>query len=444
MLALLAAGGGVGWHYRDAWMPKVKELLGSKKEAPKGPRVVPVVTAEAKLRDMDLYLNGLGTVTALKTVTIRSRVDGELINVPFVEGQMIHKGELLAEIDPRPFEVQRDQAAGQLARDEATLKAAKITLARLEGLLRVNSVPMQEVENQIALVEQTEGIIKSDRAMVANAELQITYCRITSPIDGRIGLRLVDVGNIVRANDPSGLAVINQLQPISIMFTISQDEIPRVQKRMKEVKELKVEAYDRDFSLKLATGKLLAADNQVDAATGTLRLKAVIEKDAEALFPNQFVNTRLLVDTIKDAVVVPAAAVQRGPGITFVYVVTNGESVELRNVVTGATEGTETLIESGLAPGEVVVTEGVDKLQGGAKVSVRKGDEKPKSKQGIASQERPAENPTEKVPSEKAPSESTPEEEAPSETEVNKEAPTEKAPSETAPSEKTPSGKVSR
>lgn len=371
VLLLVAVGAGAGWYFRAEWWPRVAAYFPEKAVAPKGPRVVPVVTAKATKRNLDLYLNGLGTVVALKTVTIRSRVEGELISVNFVEGEMVEKGKLLAEIDPRPFEVQRDQAAGQLARDEATLKAAKITLDRLNGLLKSNSVSMQEVENQQAVVQQTEGIIKSDQAMVANAELQITYCKIVSPLDGRIGLRLVDVGNIVRANDPSGLAVINQLQPIAITFTISQDEIPRVQKRIRDGGELRVDAYDRGFTTKLASGKLLAADNQVDSATGTLRLKAVIEKDASVLFPNQFVNTRLLVDTKVDSTVVPSAAVQRGPNSTFVYVVKSDDTVELRDVTIGPTEGAETSIEDGLAPGEVVVTEGLDKLQAGAKVAPR-------------------------------------------------------------------------
>lgn len=377
VLLVAAAATGGGWFYRDHWWPHVSPLFAASAPPAKPPaRVIPVVTAIVKKRDLDLYLNGLGTVTALKTVTIRSRVEGELTKVAFTEGQMVREGDLLAEIDTRPFEVQRDQAAGQLARDEATLKAAKLTLARYERLVPTKSVTAQEVDDQIALVQQTEGIIKTDKAMVANAELQLTYCRIVSPINGRIGLRLVDAGNIVRANDPNGLAVINQLQPIALIFTIPQDEIPRVQKRMNEGQELVVDAYDRDFRTKLAAGKLLATDNQVDPATGTLRLKAIIDHEDHALFPNQFVNTRLLVDTKRDAIVVPSAAVQRGPTSTFVYVVKSDETVELRNVTIGPAEGAETSIEYGLQPGEVVVTDGIDKLQPGAKVSTR--DSRPK------------------------------------------------------------------
>jgi multidrug efflux system membrane fusion protein len=304
---------------------------------------------------------------------------------------------LLAEIDSRQFVVQREQAAGQLARDEATLKAAKITLTRQQELYKKNAVPKQELENQEALVELTEGIIKSDRAMVANAELQITYCRIVSPFRGRVGLRLVDVGNIVRTNDPNGLAVINQLEPIAVTFTISQDEIPRVQSRLRDKAELKVDVYDRDFTTRLAEGKLLAIDNQVDSTTGTLRLKAIFEKDAGSLFPNQFVNTRLLVDTKEGATVVPSAAVQRGPTSSFVYVVQSDNTVELRDVVPGPTEGSETSIEEGLQTGEVVVTEGLDKLQPKAKVAPRAAGEKGQAKPQPGSPgEKPAEEPAEK------------------------------------------------
>ncbi len=372
-LLLVVAASGTGWYYRASLMPYLEPLL-----HPKGTvatksaaRTIPVVTAVVKQRDMDVFLNGLGTVTALQTVTVRSRVEGELVKVAFTEGQMVQEGDLLAEIDPRPFEVQRDQAAGQLARDTATLKAAQVTLERFEKLVATNSVTPQEIDNQVALVQQTEGMIKTDKAAVANAELQLTYCKITAPFSGRIGLRLVDRGNIVRANDPTGIAVITQVQPIAVVFTIPQDDIYRVQKQMRIGTPLTVDAYDRDFRTRLATGKLLATDNQVDPATGTLRLKAIFEYSDNALFPNQFVNTRLLVDTKKGALIVPTAAVQRGPTSTFVYAVKADDTVEQRTVVVGPSEGTETAIESGLKVGELVVTDGIDKLQPGAKIAVR-------------------------------------------------------------------------
>ncbi len=394
-LVICAMGAG-GWYYREQLLPHIAPFLTAKAAAAKpAARVIPVVTATVRKRDMDLYLNGLGTVTALKTVTIRSRVEGELTKVAFTEGQMVREGDLLAEIDTRAFEVQRDQAAGQLARDQAILKAAKLTLARFERLVPTKSVTAQEVDDQIALVQQTEGIIKTDLAMVANAELQLTYCRIVSPINGRIGLRLVDAGNIVRANDPTGLAVITQLQPIALIFTIPQDEIPRVQKRMNEGHQLVVDAYDRDFRTKLATGKLLATDNQVDSTTGTLRLKSIIDHEDNSLFPNQFVNTRLLVDTKRDAIVVPSSAVQRGPTSTFVYIVKSDETVELRNVEIGPAEGAETSIDYGLRPGEIVVTDGIDKLQPGAKVSTRdsktKGKDSSDKSEKLASKSQPDE-----------------------------------------------------
>ncbi len=360
------------WQYRAAWMPYLEPLVGGSKAAPPKPaRVVPVSTAVVTRRDMPIYLNGLGTVTAFKTVTLRSRVEGELTKVAFTEGQIVHEGDLLAEIDPRPFEVQLAQAEGQLARDEATLKTAKTTLSRYEGLVSTKSIAAQQYDDQASIVQQTMASIQTDEALIANAKLQLTYSRIVAPITGRIGLRLVDQGNIVRANDPNGLAVITQLQPIALVFTIPQDDIARVQLRAGAGEPLEVQAYDRDFKLKLATGKLLAIDNQVDATTGTVRLKSEFPNEDGMLFPNQFVNARLLVDTKRDAIIVPTAAVQRGPAMMFVYVVKADETVELRNVVTGPAEGGETSIESGLEPGEIVVTDGLDKLQPKAKVAPR-------------------------------------------------------------------------
>lgn len=363
----------LGWETRSRWLPWIETLMVHRSESltPSGPRVVPVVAVEVKQRDLNVYLNGLGTVTAYKTVTLRSRVEGELINVTFDEGQMVKEGDLLAEIDPRPYQVQLDQAQGQLTRDEATLKGAKLTLERYKSLLPSNTVTPQQVDEQEALVKQAEGTIQSDLGIVNNSKLQLSYCRILAPISGRIGLRLVDKGNIVRANDANGLAIITQLQPIAVVFPIPQDEIPRVQKRMREVNHVEVFAFDRSLKQKIAAGKLEAIDNQVDPTTGTLKLKGVFDNEDNALFPNQFVNARLLVDQIKDAVIIPSAAIQRGPDFSFVYVIRDDETVELRKVDLGPTEGAETSIRSGLVPGELVATEGLDKLQPGAKVSTK-------------------------------------------------------------------------
>lgn len=360
------------WYLRDDWWPRVEAFVGLKSEVQKPPsRIIPVGTTEVREQNIKLYLNGLGTVTPFKTVTVRARVEGELIRIAFTEGQMVQEGELLAELDKRPFELQRDQAIGQLARDEAALASARLTLHRYEQLLKEKIIPLQQVQEQRAIVDQTIGIIQSDQAAIANAELQIAYCSITAPVSGRIGLRLVDLGNIVRANDPTGIAVINQVRPITIVFTVSQDEIPRIQQRIREQKSLEVLAYDRDFSNLLARGELLAADNQVDSATGTLRLKAIVEDDADQLFPNQFVNTRLLIDERVGAITVASAAIQQGPEGSFVYVVNSDQKVDFRPIQTGPSEGNQTIVESGLKVGEVVVIEGIDKLKPGAQITLR-------------------------------------------------------------------------
>jgi multidrug efflux system membrane fusion protein len=371
-LALLG-GGAYAWYYDKLVIPDVLKLTGggAVASAPPPKREVPVVTGMARRGDMELYLNGLGSVTAFYTVTLRSRVDGELMKVLFSEGQMVHEGQLLAEIDPRPFQAQLLQAEGQLAKDQAALKVANLNLDRYNKLLSTVAVTQQQVDEQKALVLQSEGAVQVDRGVIENVKLQLDYCRITSPMNGRIGLRLVDPGNMVHANDPNGMAVVTQLQPIAVVFTIPEDDISRVQKRLKTAKSLVVEAYDRDFHTKLATGSLLAIDNQVDTTTGTVRLKAIFQNDDNMLFPNQFVNARLLVDTEHEAVIIPSAAVQRGPDSTFVYVVKPDSNVEMRTITTGPAEGDETTIETGISAGEVVVTDGVDKLQNGTKVAVR-------------------------------------------------------------------------
>ncbi|MFO1020064.1 MAG: MdtA/MuxA family multidrug efflux RND transporter periplasmic adaptor subunit [Planctomycetales bacterium] len=369
LIALVASG----WFFRDKWLPYVKNLTGSR-AAPQGRSgrgPVPVVTATARTRDINVYLNGLGTVTAFQSVTMRSRVEGELIKVNFTEGEMVKEGDVLAEIDPRPYEVQLKQAQGQLMRDEATHTAGELTLKRYKQLLTTKTITAQEVDEQTAVVQQSAGTIETDRGLVDNAKLQLTYCKITAPISGRIGLRLVDRGNIVRANDVNGLAVITQLQPISLVFSIPQDEIVRLQSKLNAGKTLTCLAHDRDLKVKIATGTLGAIDNQVDPMTGTVKLKAVFDNKDNALFPNQFVNARLLLDTIKGAIVVPTAAIQRGPNGSFVYIVKDDSTVDVRMIEVGQAEGTDSEIKKGLAVGDVVVTEGLDKLQPKAKVALR-------------------------------------------------------------------------
>jgi multidrug efflux system membrane fusion protein len=294
------------------------------------------------------------------------------MKVAFTEGQMVHEGDLLAQIDSRQYRVQLSEAEAQLVRDKATLKLALLDYDRYESLVSTRAITKQQLDAQEALVNQTQATIQVDEGLIANVKLQLEYCEIKAPIDGRIGLRMVDLGNLVRANDVAGIAVITQLNPIAVVFPIPQDAISRVQEKMHADEQLVVEAYDRERKTKLATGKLAAIDNQVDALTGTVKLKAVFENEKGMLFPNQFVNCRLLVEKLPQAVVVATAGVQHGPDSTFAYVVGPDSTVELRKVVVGPAEGDRTVITSGLEPGETVVVEGVDKLQKGSKV-VRSG-----------------------------------------------------------------------
>lgn len=344
-----------------------------------GPRAVPVVTATVRSADLGVYQTGLGTVTPLKTVTVRSRVDGELMSIAYREGQSVRAGDLLAQIDPRPFQVQLLQAEGQLAKDEAALKNARVDLERYKILIEQDSVPRQQLDTQVATVDQAAAALESDRAQVESAKLNLTYSRIVAPISGIVGLRLVDQGNMVHATDAAGLLVITEQQPISVVFTIAADHLAPVIQQTKAGNRLVVEAWDRELKRKLATGSLLAIDNQIDPTTGTVRIKALFPNDDSSLYPNQFVNARLLVDTIHQAVLVPTAALQRSPQSIYVYVVKPDHTVEMRNVEVQLTEGDDSAVRKGVSPGDVVVDDGVDKLQPGTAVALARegGTRKP-------------------------------------------------------------------
>jgi membrane fusion protein, multidrug efflux system len=375
-IVLLALAAGGLWYYRS-WHSKDAQNAAAPAAAGKGAGrapgagnfSVPVVVVTATKGDLPVYLNGLGTVTPLSTVTVRSRVDGQLINVSFTEGQFVKAGELLAQIDARPFQVQLEQAEGQLAKDVAQRQDAQANLERFKLLFKEGVIPKQQLDTQAASVGQFDGAIQSDQAQINNAKLQLVYSRITAPISGRIGLRLVDPGNIVHATDTNGLLIITQIQPIAVVFTLPQDQLPQVfDKLHKGAAQLAVEAYDRDNTAKIATGKLLTIDNQIDLTTGTYKLKAVFNNDDSSLFPNQFVNTHLLVDTQRNLSLVPLAAIQRGPQGTYVYVVASGNTVKIHNITIAQTTAGIVGISDGLQPGDLVVTDGQDKLQDGTKV----------------------------------------------------------------------------
>lgn len=367
LLVLVAAiGAGLYWY---GARPSTPESPAQTPTAA-GPPPVPVVAAAAHIGDIPVYLTGLGTVTAFNTVTVRSRVDGTLVDVAFREGDYVHEGDLLAQIDPRQYQVQLDQAEGQMARDQAQLKAAKANLARFRDLAADGFVATRDVDDQAAQVGLYAGSLQVDQAAIDNAKLLLSYTRVTAPISGRIGLRLVDVGNMVRTGDNNGLVVITQVEPIAVLFTIPEDELRPVLAKLRAGESLVTEAFDRSGRTKLATGELLTADNQIDQATGTTRLKAVFPNTDGALFPNQFINARLLLDTKRDVVIVPEAAVQRGPQGLFVYVVKADQTVEVRQVTLGPTAGGDAAIASGLRAGETVVVDGIDKLRAGSRVEI--------------------------------------------------------------------------
>jgi membrane fusion protein, multidrug efflux system len=334
-------------------------------------QAVPVGVASVQKRDMPVYLVGLGSVTPLYSVNLKTRVDGQLVRVNFKEGQFVHKGDQLALIDPRQFQVALSQVEAQKFKDEAQLRDARLNYQRYKDLLQQSgAMSQQQVDTQLAMADQLEGAVRADQAAIDNAKLQLTYCHITAPIDGRVGLRLVDPGNMVHAADANPLLVITQLQPITAVFTLPEDQLPTVAQHMKKG-TLRVDAYSRDDQTKITSGTLLTIDNQIDPTTGTGRLKAEFKNPGNELWPNQFVNIHLLLQTLKNSLVIPAAAIQRGPQGTYVYVVKLDKTVEVRPVTIAISQNNLTSVATGLAANETVVTDGQDKLQAGSKVEPR-------------------------------------------------------------------------
>jgi multidrug efflux system membrane fusion protein len=365
IIIVLAGGGYYYYKSRPSAESKAAPAPGGRGLA-LGP--VSVAVSSAMKRDVPYYLSGLGTVTPFNTVTVKSRVDGQLQKVYFQEGQFVHEGDLLAEIDPRPFQVALEQMEGQLARDQAQLTDARLDQARYTQLNKEGVIAAQQVDTQTALVGQLEGAIHADQAQIDNQKLQLVYCKITAPLSGRVGLRLVDQGNMVHATDPNGLVVITQVQPIATLFTLPEDSLQDVIQHMKN-EQLGVQAFSRDDQTQLATGKLVTIDNQIDPTTGTARFKAVFDNHDLSLWPNQFVNIRLMLDVRKNAIVIPLAAVQRGTQGSYVYTVKNGHA-NFQPVKVDLTQGNISLIASGVAEGDQVVVDGQDRLQAGSAVEV--------------------------------------------------------------------------
>jgi membrane fusion protein, multidrug efflux system len=341
----------------------------AKAKAAAANRSVPITTATVRQGPIGVYINALGTVTPVYTATITSRVDGQIVSVNYREGQMVRKGDVLIEVDPRPYQAALTQAQGTLAHDEALLSESRIDLDRYQLAFNRNAIAKQQLDDQTQTVKQYEGSVKNDQGTVASATTNVDYATIKAPIDGRVGLRLLDPGNIVTAGSTTPLVVITQLQPITVIFSVAEDYLPQIQKQMRAGNKMSVEAFDRAQQTKLSTGSLLTLDNQVDTTTGTVKLKAIFPNQDLMLFPNQFVNTRLLVDTEQNASLAPTAAIQRNAQGTFVYVIKPDQTAAMQNVTVGTTDGSVAAVQ-GLQPGQVIAITGFDKLQDGAKVSI--------------------------------------------------------------------------
>ncbi|RCX01776.1 MULTISPECIES: MdtA/MuxA family multidrug efflux RND transporter periplasmic adaptor subunit [Kosakonia] len=376
--AVVMAVAGVAW-YQFAHKETSSTATGQtqRQGAPGGGRhgmrggaLPPVQAATATREAVPRYLSGLGTITAANTVTVRSRVSGQLMAIHFQEGQQVKAGDLLAEIDPSQFKVALAQAQGQLAKDKATLANARRDLSRYQQLAKTSLVSRQDLDSQQALVTESEGTVKADEAAVASAQLELDWSRITAPISGRVGLKQVDIGNQISSSDTTGIVVLTQTHPIDLVFTLPESEIATVVQAQKAGQQLVVEAWDRTNKQKLSSGTLLSLDNQIDATTGTIKLKARFDNQDDALFPNQFVNARMLVATQQDAVVIPAAALQMGNEGNFVWVLNDKNQVSKHTVTPGIQDSQKVVIAAGLSAGDRVVTDGIDRLTEGAKVEV--------------------------------------------------------------------------
>jgi multidrug efflux system membrane fusion protein len=367
-LVVLLLGGAIGLFF---FLQRQGKGNGATAKPPTAPVAVSITTAVAVKGSIGVYINALGSVTPLNTVTVKSRVDGQLMSVNYREGQVVRQGDVLVEIDPRPFQALLTQAEGQYERDKALLDNAYIDLNRFQTAYAKNAIPKQQLDTQVATVHQDEGIVKNDQGVIENAKVQLAYCQITSPISGRVGLRLVDPGNIVHASDTTGMLVITQVQPISVIFSIAEDYLPQIQQQLRRGNRLSVDAFDRTQQKKISAGSLLTFDNQIDTTTGTIKLKAIFPNTDLALFPNQFVNARLLVNMQRDVTLVPSAAIQRNAQGAFVFVVQPDQTVAMRPASVGTTDGSVTAVE-GVNPGDTIAIDGFDKLQGGVKVVARK------------------------------------------------------------------------